>query len=140
MKVTDIFKYDENSDIVIKHFFAGVKAGFTSPAEGYIDELSFTKKYIKHPAATFFTTVRGESMINAGIFDGDTLIVDRAIDYKDDKVVIAVMNNELTVKKINVVGDKKYLKAENENFPDIEIRGEEGIIIFGVATYNIHPL
>ena len=85
-------------------FMIPVEAGFPSPAEDYIEgELDLNKHLIKHPAATFFVRVAGDSMVDAGIHSGDILIVDRAIEPADKKVVIAVVNGDLLTWQINVV-------------------------------------
>ena len=82
-------------------FLVPVSAGFPSPADDYIEnQLDLNKHLIKHPAATFFVKVKGDSMIDAGIHSGDILIIDRSLEATDKKVVIAVVDGELTVKNI----------------------------------------
>lgn len=118
-----------------------VSAGFPSPAEDYIEgKLDLNKHLIKHPAATFFVKVTGNSMINAGIHPGDILIVDRSIEPGNNKVVIAVVDGELTVKRIRVIKDKIFLMSENKDYKPMRIEAETGFEIWGVATNVIHPL
>ncbi|MBA3036641.1 MAG: translesion error-prone DNA polymerase V autoproteolytic subunit [Desulfobacterium sp.] len=122
-------------------FMVPVTAGFPSPAEDYIEgKLDLNKYLIKHPAATFFVKVAGDSMIDAGIHPGDILIVDRAIEPADRKVVIAVIEGELTVKRIRMIKGKIYLMPENENYKPIEIEKEMKFDVWGVVTNVIHPL
>ncbi|MBU3948160.1 MAG: translesion error-prone DNA polymerase V autoproteolytic subunit [Proteobacteria bacterium] len=122
-------------------FMVPVTAGFPSPADDYIEgKLDLNKYLIKHPAATFFVKVAGDSMIDAGIHPGDILIVDRAIEPADKKVVIAVIEGELTVKRIRMIKGKIYLMPENENYKPIEIEKEMKFDIWGVVTNVIHPL
>ncbi|MBU4009750.1 MAG: translesion error-prone DNA polymerase V autoproteolytic subunit [Proteobacteria bacterium] len=122
-------------------FMVPVTAGFPSPADDYIEgKLDLNKYLIKHPAATFFVKVAGDSMIDAGIHPGDILIVDRAIAPADKKVVIAVIEGELTVKRIRMIKGKIYLMPENENYKPIEIEKEMKFDIWGVVTNVIHPL
>jgi DNA polymerase V len=118
-----------------------VEAGFPSPAEDYVEgQLDLNKHLIKHPAATFFVRATGDSMIHAGIFPGDILIVDRSIEPVDKKVVIAVINGELTVKRFRKIDGKAFLVPENEKYRAIELTEETGGEIWGVVTNVIHSL
>ncbi|MCK5915255.1 MAG: translesion error-prone DNA polymerase V autoproteolytic subunit, partial [Deltaproteobacteria bacterium] len=91
-------------------FFVPVSAGFPSPADDYVENcLDLNKHLVKHPTATFFVRAKGASMIDAGIHSGDILIVDRALDATDKKVVIAVIDGEFTVKRIRIIERKIYL-------------------------------
>lgn len=118
-----------------------VSAGFPSPADDYLEpNLNLNQHLIKHPAATFFVRVSGESMIEAGIHNGDLLVVDRSLEPKDGKVVIAVINGELTVKRLNIKNGKTQLFPENKNYPTIEINEDMSFSIWGVVTSVIHEL
>lgn len=120
-------------------YSACVKAGFPSPAENDIEKnLDLNTFLIKHPSATFFVKVDGNSMNEANIFDKDILIVDRAISPEDKKIVIAVINGEFTVKRIRIINKKVYLEAENKDFQTIEIDPSWDFQIWGVVTYIIH--
>lgn len=141
MRVTEIFGFEKRTEQEHPLFLANVPAGFPSPADDYIDrKLDLNEYLIKHPAATFFVRVEGESMIGAGIHSGDILIVDRALEPADRKIVIANVNGDLTVKRIRQIKDKLFLAAENPDFDPIEINEEEGFTIWGVVTYVLHPL
>ena len=118
-----------------------VAAGFPSPAEDHIDlELDLNEHLVKRPAATFFVRVSGVSMIGAGIHENDILIVDRSIKPTNGKVVIAVINGELTVKRIKISKNKILLMPENEKYSPIVINEEMDFSIWGVVTNVIHPL
>jgi len=120
---------------------ASVSAGFPSPAEDYIEgKLDLNKYLVKHPAATFFVKVTGNSMIDAGIHDKDMLIVDRSIKPVDKKVVIAVVNGELTVRRIRVTKGKILLMPENRDYKPLQVEEEMGFEVWGVVTNVIHPL
>ncbi|MFH1379382.1 MAG: translesion error-prone DNA polymerase V autoproteolytic subunit [bacterium] len=120
---------------------AKISAGFPSPADDYIDKKIDLNEYlIKHPAATFFVRVVGDSMINAGIRSGDLLIVDRAIEPADNKIIIAVLDGELTVKRIHKRKNKLFLAAENPAFNPIEITSAMNFEVWGVVTYVIHSI
>jgi DNA polymerase V len=122
-------------------FLSGVSAGFPSPADDYLDrKLDLNDHLVKNPAATFFVRVAGDSMIGAGINDNDILVVDRALEPCSGSIVIAVINGELTVKRLLKNKDSCRLAAENPDYPDLEIDGETPLEIWGVATYAIHSL
>jgi len=140
-KIKAIYYPDRTMECKRPLFMVPVTAGFPSPAEDYIEgKLDMNKHLIKHPAATFFVRVTGDSMVDAGIHPGDILIVDRAIEPADKKVVIAVIDGELTVKRIRMIKDKIFLMPENENYKSMQIEEEMNFEIWGVVTNVIHPL
>ncbi len=120
-----------------------VAAGFPSPADDYLKAetpLDLNEHLIKHPAATFFVRVRGDSMTGCGIFPDDILIVDRSLEPAHRKVVIAVVNGELTVKRLHKAGGKVMLMPENAGYQPIVIEDEMELEIWGVVTCVIHGL
>ena len=119
----------------------GVSAGFPSPAEDYLDtDLNLHKYLVKHPTATFFVRARGHSMKNAGISDGDLLVIDKSLEAKHKDIIIASLNGEFTVKRYMVKEKKIFLQAENSShhYPNIEITEEMDFEVWGVLTYTIH--
>jgi len=141
MRVTEIYGFENRKRQELPLFLANVPAGFPSPADDYIDrKLDLNEYLVKHPTATFFVRVEGESMINAGIHCGDVLIVDRALQATDKKIVIANVNGELTVKRIRKIKNKLFLAAENPDFEPIEVKGGEQFEVWGVVTYVLHQL
>lgn len=118
-----------------------VAAGFPSPADDYIEaKLDLNEHLVKHPAATFFVRVEGESMTGAGIYPNDILVVDRSLKPNNGKVVIAVVNGELTVKRLKIGKGTLTLLAENIKYPSIQITEEMNFSIWGVVTNVIHAL
>ena len=118
-----------------------VAAGFPSPADDYLeDKIDLNQYLVKHPAATFLVRASGESMINAGIFPNDILVVDRSLKAEDGKVVIAVVDNELTVKRYRKRGKSIVLEPENEAYDPIIISEESEAFVWGVVTNVIHNL
>lgn len=114
-----------------------VPAGFPSPADDHVDrKLDLNEHLIRRPAATFFVEAEGASMSGAGIGDGDLLVVDRSLAPGAGDVVIAVVNGELTVKRLKKLGGDWILAAANPEFPDIPL-GEAGCDIWGVVTHSI---
>ena len=140
-KVESIYKPDQSSKCPRPLFTTHVSAGFPSPADDYIEgQLDLNKHLIKHPAATYFVRVTGDSMIDAGIHNGDILIVDRSLEPKDKNVVIANVDGELTVKRIRIQGDNLLLVAENQNYPTRQIKQNMEFEVWGIVTNVIHSL
>ncbi|MCB1116137.1 MAG: translesion error-prone DNA polymerase V autoproteolytic subunit [Chlamydiia bacterium] len=120
-------------------FSNNVRAGFPSPAEDHIEQtLDLNHHLIKHPAATFFVRVEGDSMKRGGIHHGDLLIVDRALSPKNGQIVVAILNGEFTVKRIYKEKNTLYLKPENPDFPPIKVTEEMDFQVWGVVTFAIH--
>lgn len=141
MKIEVIYKPDMSTSREQPYFEAKVSAGFPSPAADYEEnQLDLNKHLIRNPAATFFVRVTGDSMTGAGIHDGDLLIVDRSLDPKDKNVVIAVVNGELTVKRIRIRRKKLCLEAENEKYPARHISEDSDFQVWGVVTNVIHAV
>ena len=118
-----------------------ISAGFPSPADDHLEKtLDLNSYLIKHPAATFFVRVNGDSMINAGIHDNDILIVDRSLKPSHGKIVIAVVDGQMTVKRLYKLSGKLILMPENKNFKPIEVTESMSIEIWGVVVTAIHSL
>lgn len=114
-------------------------AGFPSPATDHIDRrLDLSEYLVLHPEATFFLRVKGDSMTGAGIHHGDLLIVDRSLEPASGRVVVAALNGELTVKRLQRSRGKVTLKAENPAYPDIVIGDEQELQIWGVVAHVVH--
>ncbi len=132
---------NEHSTKTAPMFTEQVTAGFPSPADDYLEgNLDLNKYLIQHPVATYFVRVTGDSMIGAGIHSGDILIVDRSLEPANRKVVIAVVNGELTVKRLIKKNNKVILMPENDRFKPIEIKDETNLEIWGVVTSVIHAV
>ena len=122
-------------------FMDAVPAGFPSPADDYIDgKLDLNSYLIKHPAATYFVRAVGDSMIDAGIHTGDILVVDRAVEPRNDSVVIAVVEGELTVKRLRKSGGMVMLIPGNSSYDPLLIGGDMRFEIWGVVIAVIHQL
>lgn len=112
-----------------------VRAGFPSPADDYVEKrIDLNEELIQHREATFFLRVKGQSMVDAGIDDGDELIVDRAIKPEHGRIVIAAVDGELTVKRFFQRDGVVKLIAENPRHPDIELKEGQEMLIWGVVT------
>lgn len=139
--VSDVKAYVETKGFALPLYATRVQAGFPSPADDYMeDKLDLNSHLIQHPSATYFVRVTGDSMINAGIHDGDLLIVDRSLDAVDGKIVIAAIDGELTVKRLGSKNKTRYLFAENPRYHPIELKKENDVVIWGVVTRVIHDV
>jgi DNA polymerase V len=112
-----------------------VAAGFPSPADDYVETaLDLHQHLIAHPAATFYVRVSGDSMTGAGIFAGDILVVDRSREPADRAIVIAVVNGELTVKRLRRLRDGVELRAEHPGYRPLRLEGDMDAQIWGVVS------
>ena len=137
--IAAVYGADQKGRLARPFFLSGVSAGFPSPAEDYVDrKLDLNELLIRHPAATFFVRVAGDSMIGAGIRHNDILIVDRSLEAASGRIVIAVVGGELTVKRL--VQDRHGLRlvAENPDYPPLPLTEEGGCEVWGVVTAVVH--
>ena len=141
-KVDEVFSLSRN----LKHYSiplygCSIAAGFPSPADEYLEgKLDLNQHLVHHPLATYFVRVSGDSMLGAGIHPGDLLIVDRSEEARNGKIVIAVVNGELLVKRLKFEGTQAYLVAENPDYPELKITEAMEFQIWGVVTNVIHPV
>ena len=125
-------------NIVSIPFYNSVIAGFPSPADDYMEEkLDLNRFLIKNPSATFYIKVEGVSMVGAGIYPKDILIVDRSIRAKNNDIIIALVNGEFTVKRLSLQATKVFLLAENPIFSPLDVT-ETDFQVWGIVTYVIH--
>lgn len=137
--IAAIFQVDQKTKVIRPLFTCGVSAGFPSPAEDHIDQkLDLNEFLIPHPTATFFVRVAGDSMINASINNNDILIVDRSLEVTSGKIIIAIVNGELTVKRLVKNHTSCQLIAENSDYQPIEITEDSEFEVWGVVTSVIH--
>lgn len=118
-----------------------VAAGFPSPAEDYATQrIDLNSVLIKHPLATYLMKVRGSSMRDAGIDDGDVVVVDRAVLPRHGHIVVAVIDSEFTCKRLYKRGDKLKFQAANPTFPDIVPKPGQEVEVWGVVTSAIKSM
>ena len=135
----DFFAVDEQILPSIPIFSEAVQAGFPSPAEDHMDmDLNLNDHLVQNPSATFCVRAIGESMKDAGIQSGDIMIVDKSLEPKNRSIVLAVIDGEFTVKRVNVNESELYLVPENSNFSPIKITEDMDFQVWGVVTYIIH--
>ncbi len=139
-KSTLVKKYKDNSLETVPYILSRISAGFPSPADDYIENnLSISELLIKNQLSTFLMKASGESMIEAGINDGDVLVVDRSLEARSRDIVIAIFEGNLTVKRLIIKADgSAILKAENPLYKNILISEYTELEIWGVVTSSIH--
>ncbi|MFT9232201.1 MAG: S24 family peptidase [Bifidobacterium sp.] len=136
IRVTDVFQA-AISPRPVPMALEAVRAGFPSVAQDYFaGDFSFDENVITNPDTTFILHVAGDSMEGAGIFDGDLLIVDRSISPAANDIVVAILDDELTVKRLLVHGTTPILHPENSRYPDFIPSDDESLSIWGVGTGN----
>lgn len=123
-------------------FSPSPQAGFASPAADFVEEaLDLHEHLVSNPASTVFVRAQGESMVDAGILDGSILVVDRSVEARTGRIVVAAVNGDLLVKRYRAHGQKAWLCSENaahsERFPPIDLEKVEDVIIWGVVTATI---
>ena len=128
--------------LTIPYYLHKAGAGFPSPATDYIEEdIDLNVHLIKNVPATFIIRVQGKSMVNAGIYDGDLLVVDKSLKPKNFSTVIANVHDELVVKSFVKENDKQFLTSGSKKFEDrILINEEADVFVWGVVTYVIHSV
>jgi len=116
-----------------------VPAGFPSPAEDHqVDRIELMSQLVKHPQATFYVRIQGDSMRDAGILDGSVVLVDKAIKPRHGQIVIAVVDGDFTCKRLYQRGGTMRLKPENPAYPDIVPKDGQTVEIWGVVVATIH--
>lgn len=137
----EILGFEPGSPCHLPMYLATVAAGFPSPADDFIDKtLDLNEHLISHPEATFFVRVCGDSMRDAGLHTGDILIVDRALEPTNNRIVIAALDGELTVKRIRKQGERLFLAPEHPDYDAIEVTAEASFEVWGVVTHVIHKV
>ncbi len=129
---------DYSTDMKLPFFDVGISAGFPSPADDFIElQIDLNKFLIKHKDTTFFAKVKGHSMKNAGIYDGDLLVIDKSLEPQDNKIAVCQIDGEFTVKRIKIEKDIVWLIAENEDYAPIRVTPENELMIWGIVIHSI---
>lgn len=114
---------------------SGISAGFPSPADDFLDiSIDLNKELIKNPSTTFLGRVKGDSMINAGLSDGDLLVIDKSLEPTNHKIAVCFIDGEFTVKRILIKKEVIWLVAENDNYKPILVTKENDFLIWGIVT------
>ena len=134
----DIYSCLTETELELPLISGGIYAGFPSPALDFIDlSIDLNKHLIKHPSATFYGRVKGESMKDKGINDGDLLVIDKSIELKDGKIAICYIDGEYTIKTIQLEKDYCWLLPANKDYQPIKITSDNDFMIWGIVTHVI---
>lgn len=134
----DIYSADASTHIPRPYADQGIQAGFPSPAQEYISEsIDLNHEIVRHPAATFFGRVSGDSMINEGIEEGDLLVIDRSLDPMDGDLAVCCVDGDFTLKRLKIESDRVWLIPANESFDPILVTEDNSFSVWGVVTYVI---
>lgn len=137
-RTLEIYSAVSETELELPVISAGISAGFPSPAMDFIDlTIDMNKHLIKHPSSTFYGRVKGVSMKNVGIYDGDLLVIDKELNPTNDKIAVCYIDGEFTVKRIKIEHDCVWLVPENENYQPIKVTEENDFIIWGIVTHVI---
>jgi DNA polymerase V len=140
-KIIDIFSADTQTALELPFVDDGISAGFPSPALDFVENsIDLNKHLVKHPSATFYGRVKGDSLINAGIDNGDLLIIDRSLEPKNGKIAVCYIDGEFTAKRIKISKNEIWLISENENYKPIRVTEENDFLIWGIVTHVIKNL
>jgi len=134
----DFFTANTASDLSLP-LAEGIKAGFPSPAQDYIDlAFDLNKELVKNPSSTFYGRVRGDSMVDEGINDGDILVIDKSLPPADGRKAVCYIDGEFTLKTIRIKKDVIYLMPANPAYKPIKVTEENDFVVWGIVTYVIH--
>ncbi|QNH50184.1 translesion error-prone DNA polymerase V autoproteolytic subunit [Acinetobacter venetianus] len=130
-----LVRIDPKTIMAIYFAVERLSAGFPSPAQDYVDRsIDMNQHLIKNPTATFIAKVNSASLRDIGIDIDDEVIVDRSLDAKNLDIVLALIDNDFTLKRLMIEGNKRWLKAENPDFPNIYLNDGQELVIWGVVT------
>ena len=136
IKISEV-KPDEKTS-GLQFFESRVQAGFPSPAQGeYADSIDLNRALITNPAATFCARVIGNSMVEAGINEGDLLIIDRSLTPHDGNIAVCFIDGDFTVKRLSVRGDGVFLTPTNAAFPELRVEEDSNFQVWGVVSHII---
>lgn len=136
--ILDFYAPNYSTELELPYVDVGISAGFPSPADDFIElTIDLNRELIKHKDSTFFAKVKGNSMKNAGIFDGDLLIIDKSLEPQDGKIAICQIDGDFTVKRIKKENDVVWLIAENEDYKPIKVTEENELMIWGIVIHSI---
>ncbi len=135
----ELYSVSTHTDLELKYFPDGISAGFPSPAADFITEtIDLNKFLIKNPSSTFVGVAKGVSMLGAGIYDGDLLIIDKGERPMNNRIAVCVLDNDFTLKRLIIKNKKIFLAPENPDYPDIDISQYCDFEVWGILRHSIH--
>lgn len=139
-KTIDFYSADTSTALALP-FAAAISAGFPSPAAAYLEmTLDLNRELVNNPSSTFYGRVRGDSMIDAGIHDGDILVIDKSLEPANNKRAICYIDGHFTLKTLMVSKGEVWLKPENREYQPIRITQDNDFVVWGVVTHVIYKV
>ncbi|HOO83749.1 MAG TPA: translesion error-prone DNA polymerase V autoproteolytic subunit [Prolixibacteraceae bacterium] len=136
--VLDIYRASVATALAVPLADGGIRAGFPSPAQDFLDlSIDLNKELVHNPSATFFGRVKGESMRDAGINDGDLVIIDKSLPPRDGKIAVCYLDGEFTMKRIKTEKDCCWLMPANADFKPIKVTPDNDFVIWGIVVHVI---
>lgn len=135
-----MYSADLSKELALTFADGGIRAGFPSPAQDFMDEsIDLNRELVRHPATTFYARAVGDSMKGCGIDDGDLLVIDKSIEPREGDIVVAFIDGDFTLKKVKLEPDGSclWLMPANEDYPPIKVTEDNHFVVWGVLTYNI---
>jgi DNA polymerase V len=137
----DFYTPEDSNPLEIVLTQTGISAGFPSPADDFKEfKISLDKTLVKNREATFYAKVSGQSMVGAGIDDGDLLVVDKSLEPQHNSIAVCFIDGEFTVKRLKVSGEDVYLQPENPAYDPIKITEGNDFLVWGIVTHIIKKL
>ena len=134
----DIFSANTDTSIHLPYIPSGISAGFPSPADDFLDlSIDLNQELIKHPSSTFYGRVKGESMKDLGINDGDLLVVDKSLEPSNGKIAVCYIDGEFTVKRIKITKGICWLMPANDNYNPIQVTEDNEFLVWGIVIHVI---
>ena len=138
MKQLEIVGADTSSQLPLPYADQGIRAGFPSPAQDYMDlSIDLNRELIRNPSSTFYGRVKGDSMQDAGVSEGDVLVIDKSLEPQDGDMAVCFLDGEFTLKFIQLEKDAIWLIPANEAYDPIRVTAENEFLIWGIVTYTI---
>ncbi len=130
----DFYSAIVESELELPFVSSGISAGFPSPADDFLDSgIDLNKELIKNPYSTFYGRVRGDSMKDLGIHNGDLLVIDKSLEPQNGKIAVCYIDGEFTVKTIKIEDDCCWLVPANENYKPIKVTADNNFIVWGIV-------
>ena len=137
----NIYSCNTNTSLSLLYIPSGISAGFPSPADDFLDlSIDLNKELIKNPSSTFFGRAKGESMMDAGIHDGDLLIIDKSLPPANGKIAVCFIDGEFTVKQILKKENSCWLMPANKKYKPIQVTEDNYFIVWGIVIHVISSL
>ena len=134
----DIYSALTLTELELPYVSNGISAGFPSPAMDFVDvSIDLNKHLISHPSSTFYGRVKGQSMKDEGINDGDLLVIDKSLEPVNGKIAVCYIDGEFTVKKIKIEQDACWLMPANTAYKPIKVTEDNNFLIWGIVTFVI---